>query len=34
MKQKIISLMKRAVKGYCEAASMMYPTGVIPMKRF
>lgn len=34
MKRKIINLMKKAVKGYCKAAVMMYPTGVIPMKRF
>ena len=34
MKRKIINLMKKAVKGYCTAATLMYPTGVLPMKRF
>ena len=34
MKRRIINLMKKAVRGYCKAACMMYPTGTLPMKRF
>lgn len=30
MKKKIINLMKKVVKGYCNAAAMMYPTGMVP----
>lgn len=34
MKKKIVNLMKKAVRGYCKAAVMMYPTGSIPVLRF
>lgn len=34
MKKKIINLMKKAVKGYCKAAVLMYPTGTYPVRRF
>lgn len=32
MKKKIINLMKKAVKCYCKAAVMMYPTGSVPVR--
>lgn len=32
MKKKIFNLMKKAVKGYCKAAAMMYPTGSFPVR--
>lgn len=32
MKKRIINLMKKAVKGYCKAAVLMYPTGSIPVR--
>ena len=34
MKKKIINLMKKVAHGYLEASKMMYPTGILPMKRF
>lgn len=34
MKRKVFNLMKKVVRNYCEAAKMMYPTGVLPMRRF
>ena len=34
MKKKIINLMKKAVKGYCKAAVLMYPTGCMPVRQF
>ena len=34
MKRKIINLMKKVARGYGKAACMMYPSGVLPMKRF
>lgn len=34
MKRRIVNLVKRAVKGYCKMATLAYPTGVLPMKRF
>lgn len=34
MKSKIFNLMKKAVKGYCKAAVLMYPTGTYPVRQF
>ena len=34
MKRKVFNLMKKVVRNYCEAAKIMYPTGVLPMRRF
>lgn len=32
MKKRIFNLMKKAVKCYCKAATMMYPTGTFPVR--
>ena len=34
MKRKVFNLMKKVARSYYEAAKMMYPTGVLPMRRF